>query len=68
MQRLPPHPDRRLWKPVIDASKTYSPKGYIPDWEYMEKYIKATEKEIIKEVVLYKDKVIAKAKEITEVA
>lgn len=55
-------------KPVIDASKTYSPKGYIPDWEYMEKYIKATEKEIIKEVVLYKDEVIAKAKEITEVA
>lgn len=55
-------------KPVIDASKTYSPKGYIPDWEYMEKYIKATEKEIIKEVVLCKDEVIAKAKEITEVA
>lgn len=51
-------------KPVIDVSKTYSPKGYIPDWEYMEKYIKATEKEIIKEVVLYKDKVIEKAKEI----
>lgn len=55
-------------KPVIDAGKTYSPKGYIPDWEYMEKYIKATEKEIIKEVVLYKDTVIAKAKEITKVA
>lgn len=55
-------------KPVIDAGKTYSPKGYIPDWEYMEKYIKATEKEIIKEVVLYKDKVIAKAKEITGAA
>lgn len=55
-------------KPVIDTSKTYSPKGYIPDWEYMEKYIKATEKEIIKEVVLYKDEVIAKAKEIAEVA
>lgn len=55
-------------KPVIDAGKTYSPKGYIPDWKYMEKYIKATEKEIIKEVVLYKDEVIAKAKEITEVA
>lgn len=51
-------------KPVIDAGKTYSPDGYIPDWEYMEKYIKATEKEIIKEVVLYKDEVIAKAKEI----
>lgn len=55
-------------KPVIDAGKTYSPKGYIPDWEYMEKYIKATEKEIIKEVVLYKDKVIEKAKEIAGAA
>lgn len=55
-------------KPVIDAGKTYSPKGYIPDWEYMEKYIKATEKEIIKEVVLYKDKVIDKAKEIVGAA
>lgn len=55
-------------KPVIDAGKTYSPKGYIPDWDYMEKYIKATEKEIIKEVVLYKDKVIKKAKEIAGVA
>lgn len=55
-------------KPVIDASKTYSPKGYIPDWEYMEKYIKATEKEIIKEVVLYKDEVIKKAKEIVGAA
>ena len=51
-------------KPVIDTGKTYSPDGYIPDWDYMEKYIKATEKEIIKEVVLYKDKVIEKAKEI----
>lgn len=55
-------------KPIIDPDRTYHPDGYIPDWEYMEKYIKATEKEIIKEVVLYKDKVIAKAKEITEVA
>ena len=51
-------------KPVIDTDKTYSQKGYIPDWDYMEKYITATEKEIIKEVVLYKDEVIAKAKEI----
>ena len=51
-------------KPIIDPDRTYHPDGYIPDWEYMEKYIKATEKEIIKEVVLYKDKVIEKAKEI----
>lgn len=55
-------------KPVIDAGKTYSPKGYIPDWDYMERYIKATEKEIIKEVVLYKDEVIKKAKEIAGAA
>lgn len=55
-------------KPVIDAGKTYSPKGYIPDWDYMERYIKSTEKEIIKEVVLYKDNVIEKAKEITGTA
>lgn len=55
-------------KPVIDAGKTYSPKGYIPDWDYMERYIKATEKEIIKEVVLYKDDVIKKAKEIAGAA
>lgn len=52
-------------KPIIDPDRTYHPDGYIPDWEYMEKYIKATEKEIIKEVVMYKDEVIAKAKEIT---
>ena len=51
-------------KPIIDPDRTYHPDGYIPDWEYMEKYIKATEKEIIKEVVLYKDEVIEKAKEI----
>lgn len=55
-------------EPVIDAGKTYNPKGYIPDWEYMERYIKATEKEIIKEVVLYKDEVIKKAKEIAGAA
>ena len=52
-------------KPIIDPDRTYHPDGYIPDWGvYGKKYIKATEKEIIKEVVLYKDKVIAKAKEI----
>ena len=52
-------------KPIIDQNKTYHPDGYIPDWEYMEKYIKATEKEVIKEVVLYKDEMIKKMKEIT---
>ncbi len=27
--------------PVIDANKTYSDEGYIPDWQFMEDYIKA---------------------------
>ena len=27
--------------PVIDADKTYSDEGYVPDWQFMEDYIKA---------------------------
>lgn len=26
--------------PILDKNKTFSAKGYIPDWEYMEKYIR----------------------------
>ena len=26
--------------PVIDSGKKYSDKGYIPDWQFMEDYIK----------------------------
>ena len=50
--------------PVIDRNHTYHPNGYIPDWTYMEKYIRAIEKVIIKDVVDYKDSIIAKTKEI----
>ena len=50
--------------PVIDKNHTYHPDGYIPDWTYMEKYISAIEKVIIKDVVDYKDSIIAKTKEI----
>lgn len=50
--------------PVIDQNHTYHPDGYIPDWTYMEKYIRAIEKVVIKNVVDYKDSVIAKTKEI----
>ena len=35
-----------------------------PDWIYMEKYIRAIEKVVIKDVVDYKDSIIAKTKEI----
>lgn len=27
--------------PILDSEKTYSDEGYIPDWEWMEKYIKS---------------------------
>lgn len=50
--------------PIIDRNHTYHPNGYIPDWTYMEKYIRAIEKVIIKDVVDYKDSIIAKTKEI----
>ena len=49
--------------PVIDSTHQYHPKGYVPDWEYMEKYIKAIEKLVIKDVVKYKDELIEKMKE-----
>ena len=27
--------------PIIDKTLKYSPKGYIPDWQWMENYIKS---------------------------
>ena len=50
--------------PVIDQNHTYHPDGYVPDWTYMEKYIRVIEKVVIKDVVDYKDGIIAKTKEI----
>ena len=51
--------------PVIDPTHKYHPEGYIPDWDYMEKYINAIEKMVIKDVVKYKDEMIGKMKGIT---
>lgn len=45
--------------PIIDTERKYHPDGYIPDWCFMEKYIKAIEKIVIADVVKYKDEVIA---------
>lgn len=50
--------------PVIDIKHTYHQEGYIPDFDYMEKYIKIQEKLAIKDVVLLKDKIIDKTKTI----
>lgn len=33
--------------PIIDADKTYSDEGYIPDWQFMEDYIKSLHSEPI---------------------
>lgn len=48
--------------PIIDETCQYHSKGYIPDWDFMEKYIKAIEKIVIADVVKYKDSVIEKTK------
>ena len=50
--------------PIIDSTHMYHPHGYIPDWEYMEKYIKATEKIVIRDVVDWKNEMIEKTKEV----
>ena len=50
--------------PILDPTHAYHPDGYIPDWDFMEKYIRAIEKIVIKDVVEWKDKEIARTKEI----
>lgn len=50
--------------PIIDTECKYHPDGYIPDWDFMERYIRAIEKIVIADVVKYKDAMIAKAKEV----
>ena len=50
--------------PIIETTKKYHPDGYIPDWEFMEKYIRAIEKIVIADVVQYKDAMISKTKEV----
>ena len=50
--------------PVVDFDNNHHPKGYIPDFEYMEKYIKAIQKQVITDVIKYKDDIISKTKKI----
>ena len=50
--------------PIIDTECKYHPDGYIPDFDFMEKYIKAIEKIVVADVVKYKDSVISKTKEV----
>ena len=48
--------------PVIDSTHKYHPEGFVPDWEYMENYIRAMEKVVIRDVVVWKDEMIEKTK------
>ena len=50
--------------PIVDIDCKYHPNGYIPDWNFMEKYIKAIEKIVITDVIQYKDAIISKTKEV----
>lgn len=53
-------------EPIIDSEYKYHANGYVPDFDYMKKYIKVIEKIVIADVVKYKDEVIAKTKEIVK--
>lgn len=50
--------------PVIDSEHKYHPEGFVPDWDFMEKYIKAIEKIVIADVVAFKDGMIEKTKSV----
>lgn len=39
--RLPILRDPKTDEPIIDPNSTYSPNGYIPDFDFMERYIKS---------------------------
>ena len=39
--KLPTQFDKDTNRYIIDENKTYSDKGYIPDWQFMEDYIKS---------------------------
>lgn len=44
--------------PIIDSSKSFHKKGYVPDWDYMRNYIVAIEKEVMTEVVDFKNEMV----------
>ena len=57
----------KILLPVVkspDTDHEYTPADI--DWQYMERYIRATEKSVIAEVVRYKDKVIEETKKIVD--
>ena len=53
--------------PIIDKDCKYHKEGYIPDFDFMEKYIRVVEKLVIEDVVKYKDEIINKTKEVISI-
>lgn len=49
---------------IIDSEHKYHQDGYIPDFDYMESYIRAMQKKVIADVVKYKDEIIEKTKSV----
>lgn len=49
---------------MIDIECRYHKNGFIPDFDYMEKYIRAIQKKVIADVVNYKDTIIKHAKKV----
>lgn len=49
--------------PILDADCKYHKAGYIPDFDYMEKYIHVIQKIVIADVVKYKDEIISHIKD-----
>jgi len=43
-------------KPKLDKSNRYSADGFIPDFDFMETFIRAIEKQIIKDTALWSEK------------
>ena len=40
-------------QPVIDAERKYRAEGYIPDWAYMEEYIREIQESMLADVAEY---------------
>ena len=51
-------------KPILSSQSIYHSDGYIPDFDYMGKYIKAMQKQVIMDVIKYKDDIISRAKKV----
>ena len=58
--------DPSYWDGKVENDRILLPVTYdgLPDWSFMEKYIRAVEKVVIKDVVDWKDEEIKKAKEL----